>query len=175
MMRTYRTSTHYYGFCVFLLSVCFCLPFLLTAFANETEESPQSPSLQTIAWGLESSYPCRIPTLLVIRDQEDWRRIWNLHLGSNASKARLPEIDFKLFSVLSLFAGQRPGVEGLEIQRVERPGDSVTVYVLEVEPGLNCPPPGGFKNPFHMVKVKALKKGIIPLLEIEVLSRQCGW
>jgi hypothetical protein len=131
-------------------------------------------SLETIALGSESAYACRTPTLLVIRDRDEWERAWNLHQGKEASQHQLPDIDFEAFSVMALFAGRSAAVEGLQIVRLGRgKGDGLTVYAVEVEPGLGCTGPEARKNPFHIVRVPAVKNHIIPSLEIEILSRHC--
>lgn len=141
--------------------------------AKDAIDGPVAIALETIAWGRASAYPCRIPTLLVIRDHDDWERVWNLHHGREAAMNQLPDVDFKLFSVIALFSGQSTAVEGIEIARLEHLVDRVTVSALEIELGPGCTGPKTVMTPFHMVKVPALTKGIILSLEIEILARQC--
>lgn len=148
-----------------------------TLFAQEgsiAQESRTSQAMETIAFGLESAYPCRIPTMLVIRDQEDWLAVWNLHHGREASQHQVPDIDFAQFSVIALFGGRRPSTEGVQILRFEYPEKrTMAVYAVELEAGLGCTGSRTAKNPFHIVRVPAVKKHTTPSLEIELLSRQC--
>lgn len=149
----------------------------LPLFAEEVsiaQESQRPKVMETIAFGLESAYPCRIPTMLVIRDQEDWLAVWNLHLGREASQHQLPDIDFAQFSVIALFGGRRSSTEGVEIVRFEHPEEgAMAVYAVELEAGLGCMESRIPKNPFHIVRVPAVKKHATPSLEIEILSRHC--
>lgn len=157
-----------------LLSV---LPLVGSPLFAEDGAAPgtkqDSVALETIALGPESSYACRGPTLLVIRDTEDWGRVWNLHHGREASQHQLPDIDFELFSIIALFAG-RSAIEGVQIVRFERDdSDGVMIYAVAVEPGLGCMGPKIMRNPFHIARVPAMKKNSLPSLQIEFLSRHC--
>ncbi|HAR96089.1 MAG TPA: hypothetical protein DCR97_09030 [Deltaproteobacteria bacterium] len=138
------------------------------------QESRGPLAIETITFGLESAYPCHMPTLLVIRDQEDWQVVWGLHQGRKASQNQPPDIDFEQFSVIALFAGRRPSTEGVQIVRCEHPQEgALVVYAVELEPGLGCIASRISKNPFHMVRIPAAKKHAAASLEIELLSRQC--
>ena len=157
-----------------LLSLSRVDPPLFAQEGSIGQESQTSQAMETIAFGLESAYPCRIPTMLVIRDQEDWLAVWNLHHGREASQHQLPDIDFTQFSVIVLFGGRRSSTEGVQIVRLEYPKEgTMAVYAVELEAGLGCEGSRIPKNPFHIVRVPAVKKHATPSLEIELLSRQC--
>lgn len=147
---------------------------LLAQEDSAVRESRQSLMVETITGGLESAYPCRIPTLLVIKDQEDWLSVWNLHHGREAPQHQLPAIDFEQFSVIALFAGRSAPIEAVQIVHFESDeGGGITVHAVELEAGLGCTGPKISKNPFHMVRVPAVKKHTTPSLEVELLSRHC--
>jgi hypothetical protein len=163
----------------FLGAAILCLPLTgLPLSAQEssiTRDSGQVLTFETIASGLESGYPCRTPTLLVIRDLEDWHSVWRLHQGRGASQHQLPDIDFERYSVIALFAGRSTLTEGIEIVRLEQGKEgATTVCAVALEPGQGCPIPQAFKNPFHMVRVPVAKRYTTPSLEIELLSRHCA-
>lgn len=142
--------------------------------AAATAQGQRTVALETVALGPDTAYACQVPVLFVIRDQEDWQRVWNLHHGREASQHQLPDIDFELFSVIALFAGRSAGVEGVEIVRFEHNEDNgMTVHAVEVEPGLGCTGPKMTRKPFHIVRIPAVKKNAVPSLEIELLSRHC--
>lgn len=150
----------------------------LPLLAQETpvvRESQHPSTIETIASGLDSAYPSRNLTLLVIRDREDWLSVWNLLYGREASRHQLPDIDFEQFSVIALFAGRSSPTEAIQIARIERneEGGGMAVYAVRLETGLGCTGPRTSRNPFHMVKAPVVKKQVIPSLEIELLSRQC--
>jgi hypothetical protein len=76
--------------------------------------------------------------------------------------------------VIALFAGRRSSTEGVQIVRLETPKEgTMAVYAVELEAGLGCSGSRIPKNPFHIVRVPAMKKHATPSLEIELLSRQC--
>jgi hypothetical protein len=159
---------------VLFLGLLFSTPLPLVEAAADMPAARTPLALETIALGSESAYACRIPTLLVIRDRDDWGRVRNLHHGREVSKHQLPDVDFRLYSVIALFSGRSAAVEALQITRFEHLEDAITISAVEVEPGLGCPAPVKGKNPFHIVRVPALQKNTVPSLEIEILSRQCG-
>lgn len=164
---------------IVLLVVGFFLPFADSPLiAEDIPPNPDTfrpPSLETIELGLDSAHACLVPTLILIGDQENWEQVWNATHGREVWKHKLPEIDFDVFSVIALFAGRSSAVEGIQILRYEGNDQGrLTIYAVEVEPGLGCTAQKAKKNPFHIVRVPKVRKGITPSLEIEVLSRHCG-
>ena len=131
-----------------------------TAFAAEiaaaqaASNSAHKISFQTVARGFRSGI--REPLQAVIRNETEWRALWQKHVSIQADPPPLPTIDFTKDIVAAVFLGEKPtGGYAIEIVGAERNDGTLTVSFNEKRPQ-----PGGmtiqsFTQPFHIVRVAA--------------------
>ncbi len=74
-----------------------------------------------------------LPRQLVITNQSDWQRLWQIHGGNQ--KQQLPQINFDDNMVIAIFAGQQPsGGYVVGINGLKRLDENLTVLVTFREP-----------------------------------------
>ena len=111
-------------------------------------------SFLTVAKGSRSGI--REPLQAVVRNETEWRELWQKHVSNQTNPPPPPSIDFTKEIVAAVFLGEKP-TGGYEIQIVsaDRSVGSLTLSFDEKHP-----PPGGmtiqaFTQPFHIVRVAA--------------------
>ncbi|MCP5022586.1 MAG: hypothetical protein GY930_12535 [bacterium] len=74
------------------------------------------------------------PTYKLIRNQEDFDKVWLAHKGSRVNRAAqgwpmIPQLDFKRVQALMLFGGDREQCNGYRIVEILEEADVVTVRI----------------------------------------------
>ncbi|MEK7398156.1 MAG: protease complex subunit PrcB family protein, partial [Candidatus Poribacteria bacterium] len=125
-------------------------------FANSyrirIEGNKQELKSETIGIGTQSGYHKR--SALVIKDNAEWEKIWNLHTSNLDQIPRIPAVDFKTEIVIAIFRGEfRTSGYATEITNITEFSDKIVVTVTETDEN------GGFvldvlTYPFHIVKLK---------------------
>lgn len=94
------------------------------------------------------------PSEKVIKDQEEWNKLWAAHTAGRRTDENRPSIDFTNEMVIAVTMGrQRSGGYSVEIVKAEPSGEKLKIYVAR-----NTPRPGSMSiqaltAPFHMVAV----------------------
>lgn len=107
---------------------------------------------ETIDIGTQSGYHKRAE--IVIKDENEWERIWNLHTSNLDQIPRIPKVDFKTEMVIAIFRGEFPssGFE-TEITNITEFSDKIVVTVTETN-HLGGMLLDVMTYPFHIVKIK---------------------
>lgn len=114
--------------------------------------SPRSISVQTIAKGVRSGIREFLET--VIRNDAEWRALWQRHTSLQSTPPPLPAIDFKNELVIAIFLGEKPtGGYAVEITSAERSDGVLTITYDE-----KSPRPGGMTiqaltQPFDIIRL----------------------
>jgi len=116
------------------------------------EGNKQTLNPETIVIGTQSGYHERAE--IVIKDRDQWEKIWSLHTSNLDQMPLIPEVDFKTEMVIAVFRGEftSSGYE-TEITNVTEFPDKIVVTVTETNHI------GGMlldvmTYPFHIVKIK---------------------
>jgi len=125
-------------------------------FANSVriniEDVKQSPEFETIDKGTQSGYHKRAS--LVIKDQAEWEKVWNLHTSNLDQIPHVPEVDFKTDMVIAIFRGEFPS-SGFytEISNITESKDKIEVTVTETN-DLKGMLLDVMTYPYHIVKLR---------------------
>jgi RNA polymerase sigma factor (sigma-70 family) len=98
------------------------------------------------------------PLRTVLRGAEEWAKVWAVAAIAEVPKKPTPAVDFSKEMVLVAFMGQRnSGGHSIQITRVVRTGDDLTVYVRERAPAPGEAADSVITHPYHLVVVPAVK------------------
>ncbi len=98
---------------------------------------------------------------VMIRDQETWQKIWQLHAREMDSVTTIPYIDFKVFMVTAVFAGERyMAGHKITISNITI-GERVVIYYRETVPVPNLFTVQKLTYPFH---IKVIPKTDLPIV-----------
>jgi len=121
--------------------------------ASEINMKPIVPvTFQTVAKGYRSGVNAL--SQIAVRGHGEWTALWRKHASVESGSPPLPVIDFDKEIVVGLFLGYKPtGGYDVQISRVERRNDALTIYYQE-----KSPPPGAMvtqalTQPFHIVRI----------------------
>jgi hypothetical protein len=112
----------------------------------------------TIAQGTDSGY--QSASQMTIDNSERWNNFWQLHTCNTEPPPPVPQVDFTRYSVVAVFAGEKPtGGYSVEIlsaetsssQTTDRPSLVITVQYRQ-------PSAGDFVTealtyPYHMIRI----------------------
>lgn len=121
-------------------------------------EQPVECPFETIDKGFFSGYIDRAS--LVIKDEEEWTRVWDMHTKIISPAPPLPEVDFSKRMIIAVFRGQfTSSGYSTEITEVTRFSDKVRVSVVETDDT------GGMlldvlTQPYHIIE---LEKSDLPV------------
>ena len=125
-------------------------------FANSVkikiEDVKLDSEFETIAKGTQSGYNKR--DSLVIKDQAEWEKIWNLHTSNLDQIPHVPEVDLNTDMVIAIFRGEFPTSGYLtEIAQINESNDKIEVIVTETDEvkGMVL---DVLTYPYHIIKVK---------------------
>jgi len=122
------------------------------------EDNESDIDFQTIDNGTQSGYQRRAS--IVIRNQERWEEIWNLHTSNLDQIPRIPKFDFSKEMVIAIFRGEFPSSGYYtEVSGIIRQNNGIKVVITETDDI------GGMvldviTYPFHIVK---LDKSDLPI------------
>lgn len=112
----------------------------------------------TIARGTDSGY--QNTSQMVIDNSERWLDLWQQHTCNTEPSPPLPQVDFTRYSVVAVFAGEKPtGGYSVEILTAQTTGSEIKnqpSLVITVE--YRQPKAGefvteAFTYPYHMIKI----------------------
>lgn len=125
-------------------------------FANSVKIKIENVKLdsefETITKGTQSGYNKR--DSLVIKDQAEWEKIWNLHTSNLDQIPRVPKVDFNTDMVIAIFRGEfRTSGYLTEITQINESNDKIEVTVTETDEvkGMVL---DVLTYPYHIIKVK---------------------
>lgn len=116
------------------------------------EDSEAEVVFDTIDKGTQSGYNKRASVL--IKDQQKWEEIWNLHTSNLDQVPRIPEIDFKTEMAIAVFRGEFPSSGySTEVASVVNKNGRLLVIVNETD-DINGMVLDVITYPFHIIKLK---------------------
>jgi hypothetical protein len=136
-----------------LLTMALTLPLLYLACQPRESELPFETIERRDTAGTGEIWEAREPGLMIMATSEDLVQIDSLF--TRDVQAQLREVDFNACFAVTVFLGwQGSGHEGIDIERVVRRGDEVSVYVQVGGPrGTD-----EVTSPYHLVKVRKVGK-----------------
>lgn len=102
------------------------------------------------------------PRMVVVRDAQDWARLWAEHHGARPGRQGSPQakdvppVDFAKETVVAVFLGSRPtGGYKVDLSLLQDPTDPSRLFVLykEIEPKPGAFTPQVVSRPFALRKV----------------------
>jgi hypothetical protein len=120
--------------------------------ATSAAQPASQVSFQTVEKGFYSGV--KEPLQIIIRDQAEWKSLWQRHTSIKGNQPPAPVIDFGDQIVVAVFLGEKPtGGYQISFITAERINGVLTVSFSEKEP-----PPGAittqaFTQPFHIARV----------------------
>lgn len=92
-----------------------------------------SGQFETIGRGYYSGYAEK--KFLVIKDPEEWRKIWNVHAGIKLPVPEPPEIDFNRKMIIAVFAGEySTGGYVIRIDSIKKTENKILVNIVMSKP-----------------------------------------
>lgn len=131
--------------------------YLLISKSERSNIEPQSGmsiEFQTIFKGENSGGEFVTKADIVIDDQTKWQQVWGTLSKNQDPQTVPPAVDFDKESVIVSFQGQKgSGGYEIEIKDVKRSDDTVSISILETEPGKSCSTTSVITEPFHIIKL----------------------
>ena len=96
---------------------------------------------------------------LVIKNETDWKTLWQTHVQPNVPAKELPRLDFDKEMVVAVFLGEKPtGGYKLEITAIEedRGKGQLRVGTRESKPPAGAMTIQAMTQPYHVVKVRKI-------------------
>lgn len=112
----------------------------------------------TIARGTDSSYPSANQT--VLDNSEHWSNCWQLHTYDIEPPPPVPPVDFSRYSVVAVFAGEKPtSGYSVEILKVETSGsqtqepEAIAISVRHRQPKAGEFVTEALTYPYHIIMI----------------------
>ena len=87
---------------------------------------------------------------VVVRSEAEWKTLWREHQPDREE----PTVDFSRSIIVALFMGsRRTAGYGIEVTRVERTGDDLTVFYRQTTPPPDAMTAQVITAPFHIIQV----------------------
>jgi hypothetical protein len=120
---------------------------------SEINMKPIMPvTFRTVGKGFRSGV--HTPLQIAARSQSEWTALWRQHASVDSSSQQPPAIDFEREIVIGLFLGDKPtGGYDVQISRVERNNDALTIYYQEKSPLPGAMVTQAVTQPFHIVRI----------------------
>ncbi len=118
----------------------------------------------TIARGTDSGY--QSASQMVIDNSEQWIDLWQLHTYNTEPPPPVPQVDFTRYSVVAVFAGEKPtSGYSVEILSVETSG-SQTKEQLAITVQYRQPEAGDFVTealtyPYHIIRIPKIDGKVV--------------
>lgn len=118
----------------------------------------------TIARGSNSGY--QSASQMVIDNSERWSNLWQQHTSNTEPPPPVPQVDFTRYSVVAVFAGEKPtGGYSVEILSVETSG-SQTQEQLAITVQYRQPSAGDFVTealtyPYHIIGIPKIDGRVV--------------
>ena len=94
--------------------------------------------------------------LVVIKNENDWKALWNSHASLLLPPKEPPLVDFQTEMIVAVFSGEKgTGGYGIEITRIEEDSAKhvVQVFVRESKPPAGAIVVQALSQPCHIVKL----------------------
>lgn len=102
------------------------------------------------------------PQEVVIRNSEDWQKLWSQIHGTLEPMPSVPTIDFSTHMVVGYFLGQRSsGGYSVSIEEVLETGDAITVTLTTTRPGRNSIVSQALTSPYAIQAIPKNDKNVI--------------
>lgn len=125
---------------------------LLAALAL-VQDKGESVPFSTLDKGVGSGFTS--PLELFVSSQKEWVDLWGKHEVPIAQKKNAPPVDFEKDVVIVAALGMKStGGFAIEITRIVRSKDDITVYVRRTEPPAGSAPSGKPTSPFVLARMK---------------------
>jgi len=90
----------------------------------------------------------------VIRNQEDWTSLWNLHQSMGSPQYPPPQVNFSESVIIAVFMGEKAtGGFGIEIKSIMPANEVLKIEVERTSPGPHCILVQVLTQPYHFVKL----------------------
>jgi hypothetical protein len=90
----------------------------------------------------------------VVRDAEEWRRLWQVHQAGVVPERRLPVVDFSSEMCFAIFAGERPtGGYAVVVEQVVESASGIEVSYRVTGPPPDAIVPQVLTAPFQIIAV----------------------
>lgn len=132
---------------------------------------PRNVWFETILIENLSGYQGREPANLVITDENEWERIWDIAVAIEriapilkAGKISAPEVDFSKYMVIAAFYGYVEGtIATIEIKEVIEEEEEVVVKLARYSflPSIPVGPALPVRSPIHIIKTMKTDKRIV--------------
>jgi PrcB C-terminal len=118
----------------------------------------------TIARGSDSGY--QSASQMVIDNSERWSNLWQQHTCNTEPPPPVPQVDFTRYSIVAVFAGEKPtGGYSVEILSAET-SDSQTQEQLAITVQHRQPKAGDFMTealiyPYHIIRIPKINGKVV--------------
>ncbi|MDO8600821.1 MAG: protease complex subunit PrcB family protein [bacterium] len=122
--------------------------------------SDQKQSFETVAKRGYSGHYDRKD--YVIKENSEWRSLWDIVNTTVAPRPVLPSIDFGNEMIIAVFQGNHStGGYSIEIIEILEKANSLEVTVKETSPSPGSIVTQAFTQPFHIIKTKRIDKKVV--------------
>ena len=125
---------------------------------QEVDKFKMNIDFTTITQGTDSGY--QSASQMVIDNSEQWSNCWQLHTDNAEPPLSLPQVDFTRYSVVAVFAGEKPtSGYAVEIVRAETGGSQTKErLLLAITVRHRQPKAGDFVTealtyPYHIIRM----------------------
>ncbi len=115
----------------------------------------------TIARGTDSSY--LNVRQMAIRSLRRWSKVWQLHTCNTEPPPPIPQVDFSCYSVVAVFAGEKPtSGYSIKVIKVETNGsqtkglEAISISVRHRQPKAGDFVTEALTYPYHMIQIPKL-------------------
>jgi hypothetical protein len=132
---------------------------VLLAVLALLQDKGESVSFSTIDKGSTSGFTS--PLEMFLTSQKDWVDLWAKREVGTGPKKNAPTIDFdKDIVIVAALGMKNTGGYTIEITRIVRTPDDLTVYVKRTEPAAGSTPSGKPTSPFVLAKIRKPDKPV---------------
>ncbi|MGQ9630068.1 MAG: protease complex subunit PrcB family protein [bacterium] len=125
---------------------------IIGSIAFAAGESRILSDVEVIGKGFQSGYT--EAANLVIKDEEEWKAIWEKVATPTLPKPEIPKVDFEKNMLIAVFMGQKStGGYSVEVVGVEYRSDEVVVHIKETSPKPGAIVTQSLTQPFFIVQV----------------------
>ena len=125
---------------------------------NETNQTSQNLTFETIEKGAPASGGELARTSYVIHDEARFNELWSKWFGNESSA---PDVNFSQQTVIAVFAGAKPsGGYSIEVTRIYELPDRVVVVAKLTTPSPDTMAIQVITYPFHIVKTEKITKPV---------------
>jgi len=116
--------------------------------------TPSFVKFEIISQGYYSGYNER--KFLLIKTQEQWREVWDIHAGIKLPPSLPPKIDFNRQMIIAVFAGEYPsGGFEIRIANIEKTENKVLVNIIETKLKRDHLTTQTLSQPYQIVQIEA--------------------